>query len=138
MLLLSGCSIIDNSSNIDCGIDAGPCVSETDGTKLKVIFDINPKPVAAMKKLTFTVRLENGAAAVTDADVVADLTMPGMYMNDNRVRLTHTADGLYSGEGVIVRCAGGNKVWKADVSVSQPGLREGRPLRTSFRFRVGR
>ena len=85
----------------DCNADSGPCA------KGAVTFGITPRPVAAMRELTFTV---NAPAA----DMV-DLSMPGMDMGVNRVPLLKAAMDQYQGRGVIVRCPSGATLWRAAV-----------------------
>jgi hypothetical protein len=103
------------TSHADCRIDAGPCF-KTSGV-LSVSFDIAPKPVKAMRELTFTVTVKERGKPVTDASLLIDLTMPGMYMGRNVVRLTHSSGGVYEGKGVIVRCPSGGKLWQASVVI---------------------
>jgi YtkA-like len=99
----------------DCRIDAGPC-TKTTGI-LTVSFDIAPKPVKAMGELTFTVTVKERGKPVKDASLLIDLTMPGMYMGRNVVRLTHSSGGVYEGKGVIVRCPSGGTLWQASVVI---------------------
>ena len=95
----------------DCRIDAGPCV-QTSGA-LSVGFDVSPKPLKAMRELTFIVTVEEKGKPVTNASLLINLSMPGMYMGKNIVRLAHRVDGIYEGTGVIVRCPSGEKIWQA-------------------------
>jgi len=106
---------------VDCLIDAGPC-AKTKGT-LSAVFDITPKPVKVMREATFTVELKDGGRPLTDLSPLVGLTMPGMYMGTNRVRLNHDRDGIYRGTGVIIRCPSGKKVWKAGIFL-HPGDRK--------------
>ncbi|MEW6601964.1 MAG: hypothetical protein AB1499_13405, partial [Nitrospirota bacterium] len=41
----------------DCLINQGPCVKEIAIEGIKVVFDINPKPVSPMKDIVFEVTL---------------------------------------------------------------------------------
>jgi hypothetical protein len=108
----------------DCLIDTGPC-SKSAGAQ-KVVFDISPKPVRAMKELTFTVRLDGGNIPPS---LVLNLSMPGMYMGRNEVTLKKTRDGGYSGRGVIPRCPSGKKLWQAEIDIPGAG-------RVAYRFDV--
>jgi hypothetical protein len=101
----------------DCRIDAGSCVKTAEG--LSVILDITPKPLKVMRDLTFLVTVTDRGKPVTDASVQIDLTMPGMFMGKNVVRLSHRADGVYEGKGVIIRCPSGEKIWQASVTIQQ-------------------
>jgi hypothetical protein len=112
--LLLGCAahiFASQATKPDCRLDAGPCV-RTDGA-LTLILDITPKPLEVMRELTFTVIVKEGGKPVPDALLLIDLSMPGMYMGKNVVRLTHRADGVYEGTGVIIRCPSGGKIWQA-------------------------
>jgi len=100
-----------------CNVDAGPCVAKTADNAIEVALDITPKPVAAMRDLTFRVKLKGrNGRPVTDASVKIDLSMPGMYMGKNEVELTYR-NGMYEGTGIIVRCPSGKKTWQADVVI---------------------
>jgi len=104
---------------VDCVIQTGPCTKTlADGT---VTLDITPKPVRAMRDLTFTVTFSRVKAA---HDPVIDLGMPGMIMGPNRVILKRAGDTTYQGTGVIVRCPSGRRTWKATVSVPGTGSAE--------------
>ena len=82
----------------DCDVHAGPCSGSLKG--IQVTMDVEPKPVKAMKDLTFTVHFV-GAKIV--AHPYIDLGMPGMNMGRNRVSLKRIKESLYQGTGVIVR-----------------------------------
>jgi hypothetical protein len=103
------------AKRIDCRVNAGPCITTVEG--LIVTFDISPKPVKVMHDLVFTVTLIDHGKPVTDASVMIDLTMPGMYMGKNAVRLQRGQKGTYTGSGVIVRCPTGEKIWQATIAV---------------------
>ena len=90
----------------DCDPDAGPCSSKG----AAITLEITPRPVAAMRELTFRVTTNESSGA----DMV-DLSMPGMTMGPNRVALTREAPGAYTGRGVIVRCPSGATLWRAAV-----------------------
>lgn len=104
---------------IDCDVHAGPCSANISGTKVSL--EIDPKPVKAMKDLTFTVTFE-GEKPVTNPYI--DLGMPGMNMGRNRVILKPAGELVYRGEGVIVRCPSGRRTWKAKVTVPEVGVVE--------------
>jgi hypothetical protein len=112
----------DTSGN--CDIRKGACIQTLEsGT---VTLDILSKPVTAMTDLTFNITLEN-LAPVDDPFI--DLGMPGMKMGPNQVLLQKTSEGVYTGTGVIVRCASGRTLWRADVTI--PGVGK-----TAFTFDV--
>ncbi len=130
VLLLSGCGGREVAT--DCEVERGPCVKNI-GEGLSVSFDINPKPLKTMSELLFSVILKKGDAPITVATVTLDLSMPGMYMAANRVSLSHNGEGVYGGKGVIVRCPGGRKVWRARIVAEEPGKD---PTVAEYTFRV--
>jgi len=93
-------------------IHAGPVTGRAGGQT--VVLDISPKPVAAMRELSFTVELPGYEGS--EAPVI-DLDMPGMRMPPNRVRLVRDGPGRYRGKGVIVRCRSGKRRWTATVTL---------------------
>jgi hypothetical protein len=109
----------------DCSPDQGPCTAAAAGRQ--IIFDISPKPVKAMKELTFTISAGTGATAQT---LLLDLSMPGMYMGRNEVILKKNPDGSYSGKGIIPRCPSGRKLWRVSVTIPGAG-------KVSYTFNVG-
>lgn len=107
----------DEGKNIpvDCRIDDGACMLSVGD--LSASFDVSPKPVTAMREVTFTVVLKDQGRAVTNAGISVDLAMPGMYMGTNRIPLSHQKDGIYEGKGIIIRCPSGKKSWQANVLI---------------------
>jgi hypothetical protein len=102
-----------------CNIHMDPCTKVVqEGT---ITLNVDPKPVKAMKDLTFTVTI---SGAEPSADPYVDLGMPGMQMGPNRIQLKRTGHGRYQGEGVIVRCPSGRRTWQATVTVPGAGQAE--------------
>ena len=95
-----------------CDIQSGPCTQVRDA--LTVTMDIFPKPVRAMKELTF--RLILGGVEMTGIPHI-DLSMPGMAMGPNRVRMKCVGVNTYEGRGVVVKCPSGRRTWKALVTL---------------------
>ena len=116
----------------DCLINSGPCVREIEHDGIKVVFDIAPKPVSPMKELVFKVILSDRKGPVTDASVLVDLTMPGMFMGTNRSGLIHTEGGKYEGRGIIQACPHGGRTWMAEVRITRQEKTES----VSFTFGV--
>jgi hypothetical protein len=114
MLVLTGSAAAAGSL---CRIDDGPCTAIAAG--MTMTFEIAPRPVRAMRELTFSVVLRHRDRYVEDASVTVELTMPGMEMGRNVVVLKHTAGGRYEGKGVIVRCPSGGRTWKASIAASR-------------------
>ena len=130
--LLFGCARQESAT--DCAIDSGPCVKDM-GEGVSVSLDITPKPVKTMTDSLFTVVLKKGDVPLTGAGVTCELSMPGMYMAHNTVKLRERGEGVFEGRCVIVRCASGRKVWRAGIVVEHPG---GKPSEADFTFRVGK
>lgn len=110
----------------DCDINNGPC-SKKVGTA-QVVLDIDPKPVKAMKELTFTITVKGMKEYES---LRLKLKMPDMYMGNNEVRLVRAGGGRYTGKGAIPKCHSGKRLWVATVEI--PGLT---PPETSFLFNV--
>ena len=119
LLLITGCKKTDDGLKADCNIHAGQCLKQSGN--FEVSFDINPKPVKSMADVVFSAGIKEGNNPVKDASVIIDLTMPGMYMGENKIALKHIKDGVYEGKGVIIRCPSGQKLWKAEMIVEKSG-----------------
>ena len=117
---------IDTSTVQDCEIHKGPCSKKIGA--VNIVLNIEPKPVKAMKALTFTVTLK-GTREYESLRLT--LKMPGMFMGNNVVKLVRVGGGKYSGKGVIPRCPSGKRLWFATVEV--PGITSPEP---SFMFNV--
>ena len=83
--------------------------------------DINPKPIRAMKNLTFIVVV---SGKKPEAEPSIALGMPGMKMGPNQVNLTLVKEDTYQGEGVVVKCPSGKKTWQAIVTIPPLGIVE--------------
>ena len=94
-------------------IHAGPVAGVAGGQA--VILEILPRPVRAMRELSFAVELPGSGAPGGTPRI--DLEMPGMRMPPNRVDLRRGADGIYRGTGAIVRCGSGKRTWSATVTL---------------------
>ena len=105
----------DKKSIVDCDIQNSSCRKSLPGCD--ILFDIHPKPVEAMKDLTFRVHI---SGKEPDGEPFIDLGMPGMNMGRNRVSLNEIDQATYEGIGIIVRCASGRKIWYAKVTI--PGI----------------
>jgi hypothetical protein len=102
-----------------CDVHSGPCRIIVGGRTVSM--DISPKPVTAMKDLDFVVTV---SGKKLKKPPYIDLNMSAMDMGPNRVELTLTGDGVYTGRGVIVKCSSGKKRWKALVTVPDVGAAE--------------
>ena len=110
-----------------CDPARAPCAQRVAGAT--VTLAIAPAP-ATMKDLAFTVEVTPPSAAGVGAGRIA-LSMPGMYMGENRVALEATGPARWRGNGVLVRCPSGRRGWVAEVEVPSAG---GPPLRATFTF----
>ena len=84
-----------------------------------VTLDIQPKPVKAMRTLTFD--LEVSGTVLTRQPYI-DLDMPGMVMGPNHVLMKSVGEGIYEGEGFIVKCPSGKRKWRAKVTLPGVGI----------------
>jgi hypothetical protein len=106
---------------INCDLHDDACTHRIHGTD--VILAVTPRPVQAMKDLVFTVTLPESLESLKSPPVI-DLSMPGMDMGPNRVRMISVGKNKYEGKGVIVKCPSGHRVWKATVTVPEVGAAE--------------
>jgi hypothetical protein len=101
--------------NLDCDIQSGGCRKQINGRTVDL--NIFPKPVKAMKDLTFQVKISGDPLSKPP---FIDLGMPGMKMGPNQVILKKNDTDIYEGQGVIVRCKSGRTIWQATVTL--PGI----------------
>jgi len=101
---------------INCDIQNQQCVQQI--LNGSIVFDIQPKPVKAMKDLTFEVKVKD--INLTGSPII-DLSMPGMKMGKNKVQMKMIAKGVYQGTGIIVRCPSGKTIWQATINLSGIG-----------------
>lgn len=100
----------------DCNLHEQACAAVL-APGVAVTLDISPKPVRAMTDLEFTVSLSDRNGPVDGAQVALDLSMPGMFMGENRSILSGLGNGLYRGKGVIPKCPSGKTLWRGDLQV---------------------
>ncbi len=101
---------------VDCDIQSGGCQKQINARTVHL--EILPKPVKAMKDLTFQVKISGDS--ILEAPFI-DLGMPGMKMGPNRVILKKKDAATYEGQGVIVRCKSGKTIWQATVVLPELG-----------------
>jgi hypothetical protein len=104
-------------SMINCDIQKGACEKNVSGTR--VTLEVFPKPVQAMRDLTFRVTVADHGKL--SASPYIDLNMPAMDMGANRVLLNDLGEGVFEGQGVIVRCRSGRKTWRARITLPDMG-----------------
>lgn len=105
------------ASLVNCDIQKGLCVQTVAGTK--VTLDVFPKPVKAMRDLTFRVTVADFGKLSQSPYI--DLNMPAMDMGANQVLLEDLGKGVFEGRGVIVRCRSGRRTWRARVALPELG-----------------
>lgn len=110
---------MSKESIIDCNINTSVCIKEIPYDKVKVTFDISPKPLEFMKELIFKITLTKDEKPFSDAKIMMDLNMPGMFMGTNRPTIKHIGNGIYEGKGIIPRCPSGKKIWRADIKIEK-------------------
>ena len=109
---------------IHCDVGAKACASDVGD--LRIVLDLAPRPPLPLKEVEAAVGLTRGGAPLAGADVAVDLSMPGMFMGENRIALRADGQGRYAGKGALLRCASGRRDWVAEVVVRLPGGREAR------------
>ena len=87
-------------------------IKEREGRRT-VTLNIEPKPVSAMKELTFSVTIKPCDSLPTA--LLLDLEMPEMAMGKNQVTLVRKSNCIWEGKGVVVRCMSHRTLWKATI-----------------------
>ncbi|MES9963858.1 MAG: hypothetical protein ABW116_09975 [Candidatus Sedimenticola sp. 20ELBAFRAG] len=108
------------SADLDPGCDlrAGPCVSRLPGGG-SISLGIEPRTIPLVKPLEYLVKVEG-----IEADSVEiDFSGVDMNMGFNRPKLSRTADGEFSGNGVLPVCVREAMEWEARVMLhTEDGL----------------
>ena len=78
----------------------------------RVALEAEPWPVVPMRRTIFRVRI---SPPLKKDRLLMELTMPGMYMGQNRTVLRRVSDGIYEGTAVVVRCPSGSTLWRATI-----------------------
>jgi len=118
------------SEAVPCALGA-PCAAGADG--LTLALELGPRPLRPLTEPAMTVEVRRGGLPVEGAEVSVEISMPGMYMGENRTALAAAGAGRYAGKVVLVRCASGRRDWVAEVTARLPG---GGAARARFRFEV--
>ena len=111
--------------------DAGVKACAADAGDLREVLELAPHPPVPLKEMGALVQLTRAGAAVEGAEVAVELSMPGMYMGENRIVLRAGGHGQYAGKGALLRCMSGRRDWTAEVVARLPG---GVETRTRFPF----
>ncbi len=112
-----------------CDVGSGACSEERGAAVVRL--ELSPRPLRPLHEIDAAVALSSGGAPVDGAAVSVGLSMPGMYMGDNRASLAPVGNGRYGGKVVLLRCASGRRDWVADVVARLPG---GPEVRARFPF----
>ena len=108
------------SADLDPGCDlrAGPCASKLPGGG-SISLGIEPRTIPLVKPLEYLVKVEG-----IEADSVEiDFSGVDMNMGFNRPKLSRTADGEFSGSGVLPVCVREAMEWEARVMLhTEDGL----------------
>ena len=103
---------------INCDLHQGACVQNLAGST--VTLSVTPRPVKAMQDLLFHVNIA-GKLPMSAQLPYIDLGMPGMNMGPNRVQLKPVGKDTYEGQGVIVKCPSGRRIWQARLTIPDVG-----------------
>jgi hypothetical protein len=95
----------------ECNIHQGPCTVMAGNHS--VTLNIEPKPVSAMKELTFILTVS--PCNKLPETLLLDLSMPGMQMGKNQLTLVRKSGCRYEGKGIIVRCMSGRTLWQVTI-----------------------
>ena len=106
--------------------DAGLRACAADAGGLRVVLELSPRPPVPLKSLEAGVQLSRDGKPVPGAEVTVEISMPGMFMGDNRIPLRASGEGRYAGTGALLRCTSGRRDWLAEVVVRAPGAPEAR------------
>lgn len=137
IMLALGCSgQRQDATGTDCRIDKDPCVKTIMRGNITAVFDIRPKPVKMMSPLFFDLSLHKGDSPLTDVGVILYLTMPGMYMGEHRVVMSHKGGGRYEGSSVIPRCPSGKRIWKAAFIINEANNGSSDAMTADYTFEV--
>jgi hypothetical protein len=113
--------------------DAGVRLCAADAGDARVVLDLAPHPPVPLKELDAAVQLTRGGAPLAGAEVAVEISMPGMFMGENRILLRAVGPGRYAGKGALLRCTSGRRDWLAEVVVRVPG---GGETRARFPFQA--
>lgn len=102
---------------INCDVQKGACTLPLKDRT--VTLAVLPRPVIAMESLTFKVGIDGDTSGLAAPQI--RLNMPAMDMGKNTVTMELNKDGVYEGQGVIVRCRSGRRTWQATVDFPDIG-----------------
>lgn len=124
LLLLFSCSE-EQTVKEDCDFQRNLCIKRLENIEVKL--DVEPKPPQAFKEEIFIINIKGEKNPAHE--LLLDLSMPGMYMGENRIALKKVEGNIYKGKGVIPRCPSGKTLWQAEIFIPGKGS-------VYFRFHV--
>jgi hypothetical protein len=101
--------------------DAGVRLCAADAGDVRVVLDLSPHPPVPLKEIEVAVQVTRGGEHLAGAVVAVEISMPGMFMGENRIPLRAAGPGRYVGKGALLRCTSGRRDWLAEVVVRTPG-----------------
>jgi len=108
-VFMTGCS----------GDSKPPAGGHVDTGFADLVLKLEPDPPLALRDTVLTAYVKDSdGKQLTNAEVVFDLSMPGMYHGENRPVGGESEPGVYRGEGVFTM---GGK-WLIKVEVKAPGV----------------
>lgn len=102
---------VNHAHRTACNVQNAPCERILESGRM--VFDVAPRPLRAMKELTFSVHCDGMSLNADNLRV--SLTMPGMNMGTNQVFLKEDNKGGFSGKGMVVSCRSGHTLWQAEL-----------------------
>jgi hypothetical protein len=111
-----------------CDLHKGPCAAKwSPGGRME--FSVMPRPIPFLQPL----RIEVSISSVNPGKIEVDFAGETMNMGYNRVELTPTGSGRYTGEASLPVCVSGRMDWVATVIVESAGQR----ITVPYRFATG-
>ncbi|MCS7204654.1 MAG: hypothetical protein NZ853_03055 [Leptospiraceae bacterium] len=80
--------------------------------------NLSPKPVYTMKEIQF--QLEFTKSNIHQPEILLDLTMPAMYMGENKVIMKKVSDNLFEGKGIFPECTSDDRRWNIKILMKTP------------------
>lgn len=115
MAIAASCSKAPVPTDADCIFEKGACVRKS--IRYEVALKASPLPLKPMAEHKFE-------AVVTGrgwrpSAIILDLSMPGMKMPENKIKLAHKGGGVYEGKATLPKCPKSGRLWKALIVLSQ-------------------
>ncbi len=118
---------------IKCDVHSSVCNFELelkDKSRVSASLDLSPKPVYAMKDIEFTLQLK---PEIPEAHIMLDLTMPAMYMGENKVEMKEISSGVFKAKSVFAECTTDDRLWNIEVMIH---LKNGDMIHKNIQFDI--